>query len=566
MKIKKSIACVLSVIMLIGMLSGCGQDEEVKVNLEMTPTTGEVNEYGWKMPKETIKLDVFSALQSSPDDMKKYNEKMKDYLLEKFNVDINLYCYDTNPDERLNLMLSSNDYPDCITYLNATQVEKFIKMKKALPLDELVDKTTDLKKRYERYSPMIRSEDGKLYQLLTRCGKADMDLMIPCADTCPMLRLDWYKEIGSPDISTPEKYLDALKKMVANHPTTKSGKKTYGISFYDTKKSDITPSYISYVGGMFGLKQGWDIDESTNEVVHWLNSDKGMKLIKYLNKLNLEELFDPEGFLMSIEEWGEKGVDERYAGYIGPWFHPGYYISDNWMKLMGEDYPKEMRYVHYDVKDSEIEHSTYNPQDALGFRVILTDKCKNPADYMRWFDFEHSEIGVKLTGYGIPNEEASIWTYDEATKTGKFTDKAVKEITAEKSCFDFEPYMLLGGECQMVITGTLEKLSDGTNCWLNQSNKDKWKELKDENLKDSFYNNTAMSAVVMTPDNPLISKKQRCADIIMTGYSQAILAKTEEECMSIIDKTQKDAIKAGLNEVQKFYNDNYKANLEKWGK
>ena len=568
-KMRKPITVLLVMtIMLASVLSGCGKSgksDGAKVNLNATQTTGEVNAYGWEMPKETIKMDVFSAMQSSPDDMKKYNEKMRAYLLKNFNVDLNIFCYDTNPDERLNLMLSSNDYPECIMYLNASQAQKFINMKKALPLDELMENTTDLKKRYERYAPMLRSDDNKLYQLLDQCANADLNLQIPCADTAPMLRLDWYKEIGSPDISTPDKYLDALKQMVANHPTTPSGKKTYGISFYDTKSSSITPSFISWIGGMFGLKQGWDID-SSNNVVHWLNSEKGMKLIKWLNQLNREGLLDPEGFMTPVESWGEKGVDQRYAGYMGPWFQPGYYISDNWMKLMGDKYPEDMRYVHYNVKDPEIDHATYNPKSALGSRVILTDKCKNPADYMRWFDFEQSDIGVKLMGYGIPNEPDSIWTYDEKTKEAKFTEKAVKEITAEKSSFDFDPYMLLGGECQMVITGTAETLADGTNCWFNQSNKDKWKKLKDENLKDTFYDNTAMAAIVMDPNDPLTAKKQRCADIIMTGYSKAVLAKTEEECITIIEKTKEDAVRAGLNEIQKFYDENYKTNLKKWGK
>lgn len=187
-KVKKSIALLLVfVVMLTGTLSGCGKKKEANTNTSATETTGQVNAYGWEIPKETIKINVFSALQSSPDDMKKYNEKMRAYLLKNFNVDLNIFCYDTDPDERLNLMLSSDDYPECISYLSAAQAQKFINMNKALPLDELVDNTKDLKKRYERYSPMLRSDDNKLYQLLVQCNNADLDLTIPCVDTAPML-------------------------------------------------------------------------------------------------------------------------------------------------------------------------------------------------------------------------------------------------------------------------------------------------------------------------------------------------------------------------------------------
>lgn len=566
---KKVLTCLFAATVAAGSLSACGGGGAgggtATVNMEGTPTTGEKNAYGWEMPKETLKFNIFTVGQSSPDDLKKYNDKLRAYILEKFNVDLNFIVYDTNPDERLNLMLSSGDYPECIRSLNNVQLQKFVSMKKALPLDDLINTTTALKARYEKYKPYITNEqDGKIYNLMVQCGGADESTKIPCADTSPMLRLDWYEEIGSPDISTPELYKAALEQMVANHPTTVSGKKTYGLSFYDTKSSGITPSFVSWFGGMFGLRQGWDIADD-NSLELWINSPKGEKLIKYLNSLSIDGLFDPEGFISTVEQWGEKGVDEQYAGYVGPWFQPAYYISDNWMKLEGDTYQSNKRYVHYNVRDTEIEKSTFNPQSAKSSAVILTDKCKNPADYMRWFDFEHTDNGIKLTGYGMPNEEASIWTFDEATGEGKITQEAIDAITAEKSQFDFDPYMQLGGECQMVITGTTEKMADGNNCWLNQSYKDKWKVIKDENMAESFYNNTALSSIILQPENPLTAKRQRCADIIMTGYAQAILAKTPEECETILNNTREEAKASGLDEVVKFYSDEHKKYAERYG-
>ena len=67
-KMRKPITVLLVMtIMLASVLSGCGKSgksDGAKVNLNATQTTGEVNAYGWEMPKETIKMDVF--LRCSP--------------------------------------------------------------------------------------------------------------------------------------------------------------------------------------------------------------------------------------------------------------------------------------------------------------------------------------------------------------------------------------------------------------------------------------------------------------------------------------------------------------------
>ena len=68
---------------------------------------------------------------------------------------------------------------------------------------------------------------------------------------------------------------------------------------------------------------------------------------------------------------------------------------------------------------------------------------------MRWFDFENSDLGTKLLGYGVPNQPDSIWDFNEETGEATFRADKVEQITSATPTFDFEPYMKLGGECAL---------------------------------------------------------------------------------------------------------------------
>ena len=568
----KIMASTLTATLLISTLVGCSTTETSSgkgagdSTTSKTSKTTHVNAYGWAVPEETLEINIFAG-QGSPDEMEKYSAKMNEFLKEEFNVVVNKIVYDTDRLERMNLMLASNDYPEAIMGLGATDVEQWKDLGKVIELTDLIKEQPNLTQKFGPYVPRFADEDGKLWNLATGYGRIDRDNTIPCVDTAPMLREDWYQEIGAPDVSTPEGYFNAVKMMVEKHPTTKNGKKVYGLSTYKTNPG-LSQMLNNHVGGMFGLKSGFEISDE-GDFTHWVNSEIGLKTVKYINQFARAGLLDPDSLTMTVEEWGQKGTDERYAAYVGPWWQPGYYISDNWMKQMeatqAGSYPEEMRYVHYLVKDESIEKATFNPYSTLGWgRVILTDKCENPEDYMRWFDFENSDIGTKLLGYGVPNLPDSIWDYDETTKEAKFREDKVAQITSATPTFDFDPYMQLGGECQLQISFGEDKLADGTNPWFNQSNKDKWKELKDERLKDTFYDSTAIGAILFKPDEPITDTRQRAIDIVSSGWAKAIFAQTEEECEKIYMETREKANAGGMKELEEFYSTEYKKNIEKW--
>ncbi len=525
-------------------------------------TASKVNAYGWTVPEKTLVIDIYAG-QGDPTEAEEEQKIMNDFLLEKFNVKINKILYDMDANERLNLMLVSNDYPGIIMGLGAMTVDRWASLGKLQEISGLVKAQPNLYDRFGPYMPRYMTDDGKLYQLATGYGGIDPDNFIPIADTSPMIRQDWYEEIGSPDISTPDAYFDAIKKIVEKHPTTEKGDKVYGLATYKSGNG-LSIMLNTHVGAMFGLISGYDIG-SDNSVTHWVNSDKGLATVRYINRFVREGLFDPDSLTMTVDEWSERGTNQQYAAYLGPWFQPGYYISDNWYKQMGDAYQENMRYVHYLVKDPSVEHAYYNPKSTMGWgRVVFTDKLKNIEDVMKWLDFEATDNGIRLMGYGVPNLPESVWSFDEATGKSEYVQKYVEQISAPRSTFDYDSYFKIGGDNVLSIAITTDSMADGKSCWINQSFKDKWKELKDERLVDTFIDWTAFSSISIQPDNPMTDVRLRCIDILSSGWAKAIFAKSDAELVSIMDETRQQANAAGLKDLEKYYEEQFKANLAKF--
>ena len=78
--------------------------------------TGEVNKYGWEVPKETIKFSYYYAGDNTLDQAEEDErlQQVADVLKDEFNVEIERIVYKQDATERLNLMLAGDEYPDVI--------------------------------------------------------------------------------------------------------------------------------------------------------------------------------------------------------------------------------------------------------------------------------------------------------------------------------------------------------------------------------------------------------------------------------------------------------------------
>jgi len=362
----------------------------------------------------------------------------------------------------------------------------------------------------------------------------------------------------APKFSTPEEYYDVLKKMVEKHPKNSKGQKVYALSW------DNDNCTIETVAGAWGLKEGYK-ENKDNTLTHWVNTDEGVELTKFYNKAYRDGLLDPDAFSNKFEQWKTKVSDERIVGHIGPWWQTWNAGHEVWQKT-NKDWKEDQRFVQVPIKDAEAEKAYLSPKDTTGWGyTVITDKATNPENIMRFLDFSITPNGTSLFAWGIPNLDNSNWNF----KDGKwsFNEKTKQEIV--NATYDYTAHELLGPNF-FWLTHPQGAMSDApdANAWIDQcfNNEAKWKKVLNDNMKDTIYDNSAMSQIDFLPDNPVTVIKQQIDDVVKTYWAKTVLSKTEAEFDKNYAEMKSKVEKAGVDKLEKHMTEQYKKNLEKWGK
>ena len=105
-----------------------------------------------------------------------------------------------------------------------------------------------------------------------------------------------------------------------------------------------------------------------------------------------------------------------------------------------------------------------------------------------------------------------------------------------------------------------------TTYWYDQNFNDllEWKVIMNTNMKDSMFDFSAFYTIELTPDNPLSVKWQQIQDMTKTEWIQAVMSKTEAECVAKYNALVKKANTTGLKDVEQYYSTSYKATLDSW--
>src|SRR5690554_861073 len=133
---KKFISLGLILLMLLSVVS-CGNNDAnsntssgsddaatTEDSGSLTKKSGNVNEFGYEVPEETITFTVFAGYG----DQAEFDEDSawaKEFYKEHFNINFERLLFGIDMNEKLNLMLASNDYPEAITWMSDEMADKF---------------------------------------------------------------------------------------------------------------------------------------------------------------------------------------------------------------------------------------------------------------------------------------------------------------------------------------------------------------------------------------------------------------------------------------------------------
>lgn len=320
MKRMKWLSLLLAAIMALMCLAGCGSATKQEANAPQSSSDGTGSDKTTADDPTVITVGTTTVLQNTP--IPWYETEIWKKVEEIANVKVEYAEYD---EEQFNLMLSSGDLPDLFFSTVGEKIDDIIASKLALNLDPLLEEYAPnmLLDDYSQALEFVRTykggENHELYFIPGGLGDefARGGIYLPRGY---FVRWDYYMEIGAPEITDDDAYIDALEKMVAAHPVNENGEKNYGMGLYD----DINQWYIRAPFVEPVLLNPWTFSGSQymaefkgGELINgYTNTERSAFWVdmEFYNKLYNKGLLDPDSFTQTSEEYDIKNQAGRYMG------------------------------------------------------------------------------------------------------------------------------------------------------------------------------------------------------------------------------------------------------------
>jgi putative aldouronate transport system substrate-binding protein len=197
---------------------------------------------------------------------------------------------------------------------------------------------------------------------------------------------------------TLDDYERAIKAYMAKYPTIK-GQKTIGLSLLvDTWQWYIDLSNPS--GFLIGQPDNgqWFVNEQTLEAQYKFLHPDTKHFYKWLNRMNVEGILDPESFTQKEDVWRAKIAAGRVLGLSYPLWGYGEartsLINDN----MAE---RTYAYLPITINESYQPATLKDAGLSGGWGIGITTACKDPERAFEFLDWMCSEEAQILVNWGI---------------------------------------------------------------------------------------------------------------------------------------------------------------------
>ena len=324
--------------------------------------------------------------------------------------------------EKLNMMLSSGDYPDMLLGLSPDLAKFGVKEQIIVPMDEYINEENmpNYMKLYGDRLDLSRETDGQFYSLI-----AENDCYHCSYGRKMWINTKHLEEMGVEMPTTTDEFLEVCKKFKEYKP---DGIAVLGSApgqgWYSEFENFLMGSFILPPSTSYTLDRRdktavtWD-----GEIVCVAQDDRYREFLKYANTLyNEGALYD--GDFTQTEEQMKSIINQDGApvlafttgtisNCIDVTSNPDLYAQYEAMSpLKGPDGTQLTTYFKYlSINDGNFS---------------ITDTCKSPEAALRWADFFYSEIGDLASQYGA--DEGKDWVLNPEGKFGLNGEPAKYEI------------------------------------------------------------------------------------------------------------------------------------------
>lgn len=346
-------------------------------------------------------------------------------ITEETGVDINFITPIGSETEKLNALIASDSLPDLITIgWWEPQVEEIISKDMVYALNDLADQydTFFWKVADEDVINWYTREDGNIYAYPNSAvtpKDVEQNENLKSNQTF-LVRKDIYEAIGCPDMTTPEGFMDAVRKAKEMFPEV-DGKPLIPIGAHDFDNSGNV-SFDKYLMNMLAIpweKDGKMYDRNTDpEYIRWL---------KVFRQLGEEGYLANDIFVDTRTQMQEKLEDGRYFCMI-------YQYSDmlSQQKILYEKDPDSI-YMAVDGPKNAAGDDPLRPTiNIKGWTVTMISKnCEYPERAIAFMEYLMSEHGQMLTYLGVEGE-----TYDVMDGKAVIKPEVKKILDSDRESYD----------------------------------------------------------------------------------------------------------------------------------
>ncbi len=350
---------------------------------------------------------------------------VSDAITEKTGVSLNFIVPMGNEENKLETLIDSDTLPDVVTVgWWEPQIREMTDKGLVYPLNELADLYDP--SFYDVTSPLVRSwytlSDGNLYGYPNSSytpEDVEKNDNIGSNQTF-LVRKDIYEAIGSPDMSTPEGFYNAVVKAKQLFPEV-DGKPLIPIGAHVFDSSGCA-SFDQYLQNFLAVPyevDGKKYDRNTDpEYITWL---------KMFRKLGSEGYLADDIFVDQRMQTSEKVAEGRYFCMI----YQRTDIADQQKILYSKD-PEKIYMAVEGPRNSRGDDPVLPVNGIVGWTLTFVSKnCKDPGRAIQFIDFLMSEEGQKLTYLGVEGE-----TYDVIDGKVELKEEVKKLLSTDRQAYD----------------------------------------------------------------------------------------------------------------------------------
>lgn len=307
--------------------------------------------------------------------------------------------------EKLNLVLASEDYPDVIMGLNISPAQQMIYGSQGafLPLNDLIEKQGTNTKKMFQDNPEIESAitalDGNIYALpeVNECYHCSMSQKM-------WIYEPWLKKLNLKMPETTDELYEVLKAFKEQDPNGNGMQDEIPLSISPKSWSSSIDAFLlnSFIYNPVYGSSYKHIFIKDDKLDVAFNKPEWREGLRYMNKLYAEGLLAPESFtqddnqliqigenpdtvLLGASTGGHQGIFTQLLGESGRWLE-----YKTVPPLRG---PNGVRYA-------ALDSTGMNPG-----AFVITKKAKHPELALRWADGLYEREHTLRSVYGRPDQE-----------------------------------------------------------------------------------------------------------------------------------------------------------------